>query len=214
MGVQERKEREKIMRREHIQSAAKKVFLEKGFHSATMEGIAEQSELGIGTLYQYFKSKDELYASLNLISLGFLEKEIENICNKKDLSPEDKLLGLKEALLSTYRSDPLILRNILHIQVGGALDVLSSELLFQIQELTHKCVKGMASIFEEGIRKGRFLPEHSMALTDFIWGAFTGIVVYENSKTLLNPNKDYLESTVDLAFKILCRGIKKESQSG
>ncbi len=121
MGVQERKEREKIMRRQHIQSAAKKVFLEKGFHSATMEDIAEQSELGIGTLYQYFKSKDELYASLNLISLGFLEKEIENIRNKKDLSPEDKLLGLKEALLKTYRFDPLILSNRCQILISDYL---------------------------------------------------------------------------------------------
>jgi len=60
LGIQERKEREKHMRKQQIQDVAKKVFLEKGFSSATMEDIAQASELSVSTVYLYFRTKDEL----------------------------------------------------------------------------------------------------------------------------------------------------------
>ncbi|NIR14250.1 MAG: helix-turn-helix transcriptional regulator [Desulfobacterales bacterium] len=58
MGIEERKEREKQMRRRQIIDAAEKVFAEKGFSGATIENIAEQAELSPATLYLYFKNKD------------------------------------------------------------------------------------------------------------------------------------------------------------
>jgi AcrR family transcriptional regulator len=211
MGVTERKEREKKMRRDQIQMAAKQVFLDRGFHAATMEEIAEAAEFSVGSLYQYFVSKDELYASLNILSLQFLDKEITKIKNRKNSNGQQKLRALHKALLKTYEYDPLILRNILHIQLDGNLGLLSEELLSQIQELTQKCVRGIASLFEEGIRKKEFRNHHSMALTDIAWGMFTGIVVYETSKTQLNPRKDYLKSTLRKAFEIFHKGISKEN---
>ncbi|MCA9641590.1 MAG: TetR/AcrR family transcriptional regulator [Myxococcales bacterium] len=41
--------------------AAEQVFLERGLSGATMEEVASRAELSKGTLYLYFKSKDELY---------------------------------------------------------------------------------------------------------------------------------------------------------
>ena len=61
MGIQERKERERERRRQQIIVAAKKVFSEKGFNKATMDDIAGEAELSPGTLYLYFKNKEELY---------------------------------------------------------------------------------------------------------------------------------------------------------
>ena len=68
MGIHERKERERERRRQQIIVAAKRVFIRKGLSKTTMEDIANESELSPGTLYLYFKNKEELYASL---SLGF-----------------------------------------------------------------------------------------------------------------------------------------------
>ncbi|MGE0324946.1 MAG: TetR/AcrR family transcriptional regulator [Polyangiaceae bacterium] len=61
MGVQERRKRERSERREQILEAAERVFLERGLSGATMEEVASRAELSKGTLYLYFKSKDELY---------------------------------------------------------------------------------------------------------------------------------------------------------
>ncbi len=66
MGIKERKEREKEARREEIISAAEKVFFEKGLVLATMDEIAERAELSKGTLYLYYKSKEDLYIAAAL----------------------------------------------------------------------------------------------------------------------------------------------------
>ncbi len=66
MGIKERKEREKGARREEIISAAEKVFFEKGLVVATMDEIAERAELSKGTLYLYYKSKEDLYIAVAL----------------------------------------------------------------------------------------------------------------------------------------------------
>ena len=59
-----RKEREYLAHREEILSAAEKVFAAKGFFATTMSDIARKAEFGTGTLYNYFKSKEELYFTL------------------------------------------------------------------------------------------------------------------------------------------------------
>ena len=57
MGIAERREREKRMRRRQIVDAAKKIFSIKGFSGATMENIAQEAELSPATLYLYFTNK-------------------------------------------------------------------------------------------------------------------------------------------------------------
>jgi len=59
-----RKEREYLAHREEILSAAEKVFAAKGFFSTTMSDIARKAEFGTGSLYKYFKSKEDLYFTL------------------------------------------------------------------------------------------------------------------------------------------------------
>ncbi|MCB0749729.1 MAG: TetR/AcrR family transcriptional regulator, partial [Ignavibacteriae bacterium] len=62
MGTSERKEREKLQRRQEIIDSAEKVFFSKGFANSTMDDIASEAELSKGTLYLYFKSKEELFS--------------------------------------------------------------------------------------------------------------------------------------------------------
>lgn len=81
MGIRERKEREKERRRQQIIVAAKRVFTSKGFNKATMEDIAQEAELSPGTLYLYFKNKEELYASLSLRILQYLHIRVEHVNN-------------------------------------------------------------------------------------------------------------------------------------
>lgn len=59
-----RKEREKIKRKDEILHAALKLFSEKGFHNVSMQDIAVKSEFAVGTLYNFFTSKDLLFDEL------------------------------------------------------------------------------------------------------------------------------------------------------
>lgn len=60
MGVAERREREREQRRNRILDAAERTFHRDGFDSATMDAVADGAQLGKGTLYLYFRNKDEL----------------------------------------------------------------------------------------------------------------------------------------------------------
>ncbi len=64
MGIPERKEREKVQRKEEIVHAARTVFFEKGLQVTTMDDVAAAAELSKGTLYLYYKSKEELYLAV------------------------------------------------------------------------------------------------------------------------------------------------------
>ncbi len=59
-----RKEREKLRNREEILEAALILFSNKGFHTVSMQDIASESEFGVGTLYNFFESKEQLFSEL------------------------------------------------------------------------------------------------------------------------------------------------------
>ncbi len=69
MGISERKEREKEFRRESILDAAEKIFFEKGLVATTIDEIAQGAEISKGTIYLYYKSKDDIY--LGILCRGF-----------------------------------------------------------------------------------------------------------------------------------------------
>ena len=54
----------KELRENQIKEAALQLFSEKGFYGTTITGIAEAAGLGKGTIYWYWKSKEELAFSL------------------------------------------------------------------------------------------------------------------------------------------------------
>ncbi|TAF68303.1 MAG: TetR/AcrR family transcriptional regulator [Cytophagales bacterium] len=70
MGVAERKEREKIQRKNAIVDAAEKIFFKEGIENTSMDQVAQEAELSKGTLYLYFKSKEELYKAV--VIRGFI----------------------------------------------------------------------------------------------------------------------------------------------
>ncbi|MDD2605018.1 MAG: TetR/AcrR family transcriptional regulator [Desulfobacteraceae bacterium] len=206
MGIQERKEREKERRRQQIIVAAKRVFSERGFNRATMEDIAKEAELSPGTLYLYFKNKEELYASLSLRILQYLNIRVGHVRDEKS-PPEKKLNDLIEAMYDVYAFDPLILINMFHLQSSETLKNLSPELMEEIEDLSRKSIGAISSIFKEGIEKGVFVDRHPVALADIFWALFSGVILWNTSKRIIDTRKDYLMETLKAAFEVFGRGV-------
>ena len=53
-------------KKDAILNAALKLFAEQGFHAAPMSQIAETADIGVGTIYRYYKNKEELIDGLYL----------------------------------------------------------------------------------------------------------------------------------------------------
>ena len=59
-----RKEKERLFKRAEIMDAAVGIFAKKGYRDTTLDEIAISSEFGKGTIYNYFKSKEEIYSAI------------------------------------------------------------------------------------------------------------------------------------------------------
>jgi AcrR family transcriptional regulator len=211
LGIAERKKREKEtqqrVRRKQILDAAKRVFHTRGFSGATVEDIAKEAELSPAALYLYFKNKDDIYVSLNLQLLEYLSGRLENLSNQQDIDAEEKIAVLKDLLYDVYHFDPLILINLFHLQASDGLENLPPERLSQLNALAGKSLQSLARIFDQGKAEGRLADHPSIALADIVWIIFTGAVLWEESKRMINADKNYLKPTLDIALDIFRKGI-------
>ncbi len=209
MGIYERKKREKENRRQEIIKAARKVFSNKGFNAATMEEIALQAELSPGTLYLYFKNKEELHTFLSIEILKHLADEIQKVLGQ-DLSVENKIERFQDVFIDVYDYDSNILINLFHLQSGETLKNLSEDVLKQIKIYSALAHGAIIDVVKQGINEGIFIDEHPVALADVIWASYAGIVLWVDSKRLLNDEKDFVKPTLKTAFKVIRKGLKKE----
>ncbi len=76
MGVVERKERERQEMRERIVEAAAEVFTEEGYEKTSIRSIAERIEYSPGTIYLYFKDKNELLFAVQQVGFDILRQEM------------------------------------------------------------------------------------------------------------------------------------------
>ncbi len=130
-----------------IRSAAA-VFAEKGFHGSSTRDIAEHMGIKQGSLYYYFKSKEEALGEVCLFGIEDYAAHMKVIA-ASDQSFESKLMATITSHLSSYRE-----RN-------EALKVYNDERLYLPQE-KRRNLKSLGSgyrqlleeIFEEGVQSG------------------------------------------------------------
>ncbi len=207
MGIQERKRREKERRRQEILAAAREIFSVKGFNSATMEEIASKAELSPGTLYLYFKNKEELHTSLSIDILAHLGSEIGKVVDQ-DISVEEKVGRFRDVFIDVYEYDASILINLFHLQSGETLHNLSDEVMKELKKYSSIAHKAIIAVVKEGIDKGVFTEDHPVALADVLWATYAGVVLWVDSKRLLNDEKDFVKPTLKLAFNLIIKGLK------
>lgn len=80
----------KDIRRQKIADAARELFTDFGYKSVSMEQIAQKSNIAKGTVYLYFKDKDDLFFHLVKEQLGEIKKYVESV-EAKNLSLFDEL---------------------------------------------------------------------------------------------------------------------------
>ncbi len=95
-----------------ILSSAQKIFAQKGYVKCTMSDVAIHAKVGIGTLYNYFKNKDEM---LQLCIQKMVEDEIHTIEKESDkiADPLEKIRFFFTEHFELLKSKPHIARLLL-----------------------------------------------------------------------------------------------------
>lgn len=98
-----------------ILAAAARLFATHRFHEARMEDIAALAEVGKGTLYRYFRDKDELYLALLRHASDGLAARLDDCATGR--SPRDGLVAVVAALIAYFDEQPHLFDLIQHAEV-------------------------------------------------------------------------------------------------
>lgn len=128
--------------------AAASVFSEKGFHGASTRDIAERLGIKQGSLYYYFKSKEEALEEVCVYGLQQYAENMHTIVSSEQTF-EAKLFSVVTNHLASYR------------EKSEALKVFNDERLYlpkvrrgRLKELGSRYRKELESIIDAGIAAG------------------------------------------------------------
>ena len=94
-------------KRERILDAAERVFAQHGFFAARVSEIAKEAGVADGTIYLYFKSKDEVLISLFESRMERFNQLLSEAI-PTSASPTEKLLTLIRTYLTLVREQPMV----------------------------------------------------------------------------------------------------------
>src|SRR2546423_14811314 len=96
-----------------ILAAAAQLFATHRFHEARMEDIAALAEVGKGTLYRYFKDKEELYLALLEQAAAGMEACLARVM-ENEAGPREQLVAVVAAIFDYFESHPHLFDLIQH----------------------------------------------------------------------------------------------------
>ncbi|MCO6465944.1 MAG: TetR/AcrR family transcriptional regulator [Bradyrhizobiaceae bacterium] len=217
MGVQERREREREVRRGDILNAAKTAFERYGIEHCSMERIAEVAELSKGTLYLYYRNRDELILELLTTEQEDVVMQIEKLCAGKQ-KPDVKLLQTVDRFETFAKNHRFYYKMFTHLNMRAIINCSRQEdvrAFEKFQELNLRIVKALTHVVQEGIDMGLFFTNQpaEQVVYQMIITIKGVMVVLQNS--LLPPQwenvggKNLLKDTA----RLMIRGLQCKPQS-
>ncbi|MBN2025418.1 MAG: TetR/AcrR family transcriptional regulator [Actinobacteria bacterium] len=155
----------KEMREKQIKEAALMLFSEKGFHNTTVTQIAEAADLGKGTIYWYWKSKEDLAFSLVSDMLRDFLALIEEARDGEGTVIE-RFSGMVLKVADLYYKETDYLRLLWKFRVDRSY-IFSEEYTEKVASYYVRMRKALEEMIVEGIGKGE-LKEVDPARTAFI----------------------------------------------
>ncbi len=97
-------------KRTDILTSARALFRDNGFHNTKMEDIAQRAGVGKGTLYEYFKNKQQIFDETCVECIETVLVDVEEI-NNMDISFKEKIVRLfkarKESIYEDFEKNPI-----------------------------------------------------------------------------------------------------------
>lgn len=208
MITKQRKINEKLKRREDILEAAKEVFFSKGLELATMEEIANKAQLSKGTLYLYFKSKEELYISLIEKGGKFFSEYFQN-AKSPELSAHEQTLNLIDAFYRFYTEHRQYYKILFTIQSGGIdRNKISDHVYEKIYKQASDLLVFIVNIIRKGKSTGEFVNVDPMNAALSFWALATGVFSVSDymQRNKLGLIKD--KALLDFAANMLMSQLK------
>lgn len=183
---------EQAKRRHEIFHQVVNIFLKKGFQETSMREIAEAAGLGKSTLYDYFRTKDEILIYFFEDQLDDMAADAQKIA-MQNLPADKRLRQVMEAYLENLQANKS-----LFMKLTAESQRLKPESQKQIQASRHAYQDMIRALIDEGIREGVFRKVNSLLAARLLLSTMTPVIY--GSRFTGTP-QEMLKETLDIFFK-------------
>ena len=215
LGSNERKVKEKEIRRKDIIDAAERIFFTKGYNNATMDDVAKEAEYSKRTVYVYFSSKEQIYFEIMIRGYRLLMEML-----KADLQKDKAYTAIEEmrqmaSTLYKFSKDYSEYFGAIMEYENNVLDFQKSIPDHSKEEcytLGEQILGYLMDALKKGIAEGSVRSDLNIGNTALtLWACIIG--VFNTAKKKKNYIENYHgikpEDLVSEAFNMMIRSIRK-----
>jgi TetR/AcrR family fatty acid metabolism transcriptional regulator len=186
-----------MSKKEQIRAAAVKVIASEGFFNATTDKIAKEAGVAVGTLYNYFSSKEDILNHIYDVEYQKRYRLYQEIKNRQI----DPLAKIKELLFFHFQEiqkEPDIVKIVLAEKINaGRHKLISFEKFAKLPVI-------ISEIINEGIAKGYLKKCDSRIISIMMFGFIEAIM----TEFLVTQNKEILEKALEEICYLLEEGLR------
>ncbi|MGM9920867.1 MAG: TetR/AcrR family transcriptional regulator [Bhargavaea sp.] len=183
-----------------IVDAAVIAIAENGYHQAQVSKIAKQAGVADGTIYLYFKNKEDILVSVFREKMALFMDRLRPVLEDGQMSSEEKLFRMIENHFSVLYSDR-------HLAIVTQLELRQSnkELRLKINEVLKDYLSMLDRILQEGIERGEFEVDMDIRLArQMVFGTIDEI----STSWVMNDQKYDLIKLAPDVHRLLMKGMK------
>jgi len=183
MGLKERREREREERRRQILVAARTLLSKKGLGGTSIQQIAKRAELGVGTIYFYYPSKEELFAALQQEGLELLGNRVRS-AGGQGTDPADSLKRIALAYLR-FSEENKDYFDIINYFIASPEEIFAPDLKGRVDQQGNLILQGVEETIQQGIAAGAFRRVNARQVSLMLWAAMHGLIQFRKMQNTL-----------------------------
>jgi len=196
-------------RKKMLLSRAKKLFSKRGYYQTQISDIVKEANIARGTLYQYFRNKDDIF--ITLLQSAYDEwqasvaKEMETL-DVRALSPTEYVQFRLRNTLSFYAKDPELSNIMLRMGIG-----LPKNLVAVIDRLDREIIEEMSAEIGWAVKRGLVRKDVDIELAaNLFYGVIMRVAYYYFVKKKTRNKPEEIDALVDEVLEMCGPGVLLE----
>lgn len=214
MGNNERKEKEKEIRKNDIINAAERIFFTNGYINATMDDVAKEAEYSKRTIYVYFNSKEQIYFEIMIRGYRLMMDMLKvNLQKEKDYTAIEEIKQMASTLYQFSNDYPNYFGAIMEYE-NSALDFqkgIPDHSREECYALGEQSLGYLMDALKKGIKDGSVRSDLNVENTALaLWACIIGVFNTAKKKKSYIENYHGIkpEDLVSEAFNMMIRSIQ------
>jgi AcrR family transcriptional regulator len=202
--------RRKEARPDEILKAALECFAERGFAATRLDEIAARAGVTKGTLYLYFRSKEEIFKSVVRKEIVVNLDNLATIAADQSKSGTDLLKQLLQIQTRILSSSQVSALPKLILAEGGNFPEIAQ---FYFDEVASRGFEIVSGILQRGIDRGEFRQVNVEDAVKCIIAPLLLVVIWKHSVQPFTKKKIEIDSLFQTHLELILRGLSKDPKN-